>query len=90
MDAGQVIAIGFAAASTVTLLATYYMLRRVYTAKMEEAARVLGVGRQIVTQLEKEGRLPGALGLGHPVAIDQKALEVLLECRRQGTTGSQR
>ena len=81
MELGQVLAISFAAASTATLLITFYLIRKSYRARMEEAARVLGVGRQMATELERRGQLPGALALGHPVAISAKALEIFLDCK---------
>ena len=83
MDTETVIAIGFAAASTALLLFTFFVLRRTYARKITEASRVLGITRNTVAQLEREGQLPGALGLGNPVAISPKALEVLRECRSQ-------
>ena len=85
MSIGEAIAIGFAAASTVTLLITFYLIRRLYLRKMAEAARALGIGRQMAAALERDGQLPGALGLGQPVAISPEALEVFLECQRQGS-----
>ena len=85
MEVDLSIAIALAAVSTLTLLFTFYMLRKTYLTKMAEAARVLGVGRQIAAQLEREGTLPIALGLGHPIAMSPKALEVLLTCAKEGS-----
>ena len=83
MADGQIAAIIFASISAVILLVTFYLLRRTYLAKMAEAARVLGIGRQLASELERQGRLPSALALGHPVAISARALEIFLECKRE-------
>ena len=84
MESGQVVAIVFASVSAAILLVTFYLLRRTYLAKMAEAARVLGIGRQMASQLERQGQLPSALALGHPVAISPRALEIFLECKKEG------
>ena len=81
MGVGEAIAIAFAAASTAMLVTTFYLLRKSYREKMEEAARVLGVAWQVASELEQRGRLPGALALGQPVVISAKALETLLDCK---------
>ena len=81
MGVGEAIAIAFAAASTAILVTTFYLLRKSYREKMEEAARVLGVAWQVASELEQRGRLLGALALGQPVVISAKALETLLDCK---------
>ena len=86
MELGLAIAIGFAAATTATLLIMFYLLRRSYRARMEEAARVLGIGQQMASELERGGHLPGALALGHPVAISAKALETFLDCKTRDSS----
>ena len=85
MSAGEIVAITFAAASTVILLTTFYVIRKTYREKMDETAKVLGVGRQIAAELERDGQLQGALGLGRPVAISPRSLEILLDCKNRGT-----
>ena len=81
MEVGAAIAIGFAAASTVTLLVTLSLIRKNYIQKMEGMANALGIERKMASELEKEGQLPGALGLGRPVAISPKALEIFLRAK---------
>lgn len=49
------------------------------TMKIEEAARLLGVGRQTAYDLANRGELPGALRLGRRWVISRKALEAWLE-----------
>ena len=85
MSASEIVAITFAAASTVILLITFYVIRKTYREKMDEAAKVLGVGRQMAAELERDGQLQGALGLGRPVAISPRSLEILLDCKNRGT-----
>ena len=81
MSVGLAITIAFAAVSTAILLFTFYLIRKTYRMKMDQAASVLGIGRQMAYELERTGELPGALALGHPVAISAKALEVFLHCK---------
>ncbi len=76
MEAGQIVAIVLAAFSTATLLITFYLLRKSYMQRIQEMSQSLGVDRRITQELEKERQLPGAIGLGRPVAISPKALEV--------------
>ena len=49
------------------------------TVKVEEAARILGIGRQTAYELARQGKLPGALRLGHRIVVSRKALERFLE-----------
>ena len=49
------------------------------TMKVEEAARVLGIGRQTAYDLAAQGKLPGALRLGHRIVVSKKALERFLD-----------
>ena len=49
------------------------------TIKVEEAARVLGIGRQTAYDLAAQGKLPGALRLGRRIVVSKKALEKFLE-----------
>ena len=83
MSNGEIIAIVFGAISVAVLLLAFFLIRRLYMKKMEEASRVLGIGRGMAAELERQGQLPGALALGHPVALSPKALEVFLSCKAQ-------
>ena len=85
MSAGEIVAIIFAGSSTLILFITFYAIRKTYKEKMDQAARVLGVGRQMAAELERDGQLQGALGLGRPVAISPRSLEILLDCKSRGT-----
>ena len=49
------------------------------TMKVEEAAQLLGIGRQTAYDLAREGKLPGALRLGRRIVVSRKALQVFLE-----------
>ena len=62
---------------------TLLMLRRAYKKRMAAAAKALGVVREMVEQLGKEGRLSGALEVGHTMAIGPQALDALLEIKRR-------
>ena len=53
------------------------------TIKVEEAAHILGIGRQTAYELAREGKLPGALRLGRRIVVSRKALEAFLECRNE-------
>jgi excisionase family DNA binding protein len=44
------------------------------TVKVEEAAKILGIGRQTAYGLAREGRLPGARRLGGRVVVSRVAL----------------
>ena len=49
------------------------------TIKVEEAAALLGIGRQTAYDLAAQGKLPGALRLGRRIVVSKKALEKFLE-----------
>ena len=49
------------------------------TIKVEAAARLLGIGRQLAYSLAREGKLPGAKRLGKRIVVSRRALEALLE-----------
>jgi excisionase family DNA binding protein len=49
------------------------------TLTVEEAARVLGIGRQVAYELARAGKLPGVLRLGHRYVISQVALNRYLD-----------
>ena len=55
------------------------------TMKVEEAARVLGIGRQTAYDLAAQGKLPGALRLGRRIVVSRRALERFLESPDAGT-----
>ena len=86
MTAGEAVAIGFAGGAAISLLITYYLLHKTRRNKIEEAARVLGIEPKAASDLEREGQLTGALGVGNPASITPQALKILLE-RRQKDTG---
>ena len=48
------------------------------TMTIEEAARLLGVGRQTAYDLANRGELPGALRLGRRWVISRKAVDAWL------------
>lgn len=50
------------------------------TMNVEEAAGLLGIGRNTAYDLAKRGELPGALRLGHRIVVSRKALEAFLAC----------
>jgi excisionase family DNA binding protein len=50
------------------------------TMKVEEAAKLLGIGRQTAYNLAKQGKLPGALRLGRRIVVSRKVLETFLAC----------
>lgn len=54
------------------------------TIKVEEAAHVLGIGRQTAYNLAAQGKLPGALRLGRRIVVSKGALEKFLEARDVG------
>lgn len=88
MTLGEAIAMGFSGGSVVTLLGTLLLLRRAYRLKIEEAARVLGIGRRMASELDRQGKLTGALGFGHPAVISPKALEILLGFKSKSESSS--
>ena len=49
------------------------------TIKVEEAAHILGIGRQTAYDLAAQGKLPGALRLGRRIVVSKKALDRFLE-----------
>lgn len=49
------------------------------TVKVEEAARILGIGRQTAYELAAQGKLPGALRLGRRWVVSLKTLNAWLE-----------
>jgi len=49
------------------------------TMKVEEAARLLGIGRQTAYDLANQGKLPGALRLGRRIVVSRKQLDAFLE-----------
>jgi len=49
------------------------------TVKVEEAARILGIGRQTAYELAAQGKLPGALRLGRRWVVSLKTLNAFLE-----------
>jgi excisionase family DNA binding protein len=54
------------------------------TLTVEEAARVLGIGRQVAYELARIGKLPGVLRLGHRYVISRIALDRYLESAPAG------
>ena len=46
--------------------------------KVDEAARILGIGRQTAYNLAAQGKLPGARRLGRRIVVSRKALETFL------------
>lgn len=49
------------------------------TIKVEEAAHILGIGRQTAYDLAARGELPGALRLGRRWVVSRKALNAYLD-----------
>ena len=50
------------------------------TFNVEEAAKILGIGRQTAYDLAAQGKLPGARRLGQKrIVVSRKALETFLE-----------
>jgi excisionase family DNA binding protein len=54
------------------------------TVKVEEAARILGIGRQTAYELAAQGKLPGALRLGRRIVVSRSVLEDFLAGKLQG------
>ena len=48
------------------------------TVKVEEAAKILGIGRQTAYELAREGKLPGALRLGRRIVVSRSQLQSFL------------
>ena len=59
------------------------------TVKVEEAARMLGIGRQTAYELAREGKLPGALRLGRRIVVSQRALDEFLDAKAGASRASQ-
>lgn len=60
------------------------------TIKVDEAAKMLGIGRQLAYSLAREGKLPGALRLGKKrIVVSRRALELFLEAEQPIVIGSQ-
>ena len=51
------------------------------TVQVEEAARILGIGRQTAYELAAQGKLPEALRLGRRWVVSLKTLNAFLEGR---------
>ena len=49
------------------------------TIKVDEAAKLLGIGRQTAYELARQGKLPGARRLGKRIVVSLRALEKFLE-----------
>ena len=54
------------------------------TIKVEEAARILGIGRQLAYDLARQKRLPGALHLGRRIVVSRIALQAFLDGANTG------
>lgn len=52
---------------------------KVATMTVDAAATRLGIGRQLAYDLEKQGKLPGALRLGRRIVVVRKKLEAFLD-----------
>ena len=51
------------------------------TMKVEEAAALLGIGRQTAYDLPSQGKLPGLIKLGRRLVVSRKVLDDLLSGR---------
>ena len=49
------------------------------TLRVEDAAIILGIGRQTAYQLAREGKLPGARRLGGRIVVSRVVLERFIE-----------
>ena len=49
------------------------------TLRVEEAAKLLGIGRQTAYDLANQGKLPGALRLGRRIVVSKRQLDAFLE-----------
>ena len=54
------------------------------TIKVDEAARILGIGRQTAYELARQDKLPGALRLGRRIVVSRVQLEAFLQGRLDG------
>lgn len=60
------------------------------TVTVEEACRLLGVGRTLGYELARRGELPGAIRIGRRIVVSRPALERALgveQARQAGGTG---
>ena len=57
------------------------------TIRVDEAAKILGVGRQTAYSLAREGKLPGARRLGRRIVVSRRVLQAFLECRSDENSG---
>ena len=57
------------------------------TVKVEEAARIPGIGRQTAYELAAQGKLPGALRLGRRIVVSRSVLEDFLAGKLKGSDG---
>ena len=48
------------------------------TMTVEEAAKVLGIGRQTAYELARQGKLPGAHRLGGRIIVSREAIDAFL------------
>lgn len=60
------------------------------TISVEDAARVLSIGRGLAYRLAREGTLPGVLTLGGRYVVSKGALLAALQTPLTGTTGETR
>lgn len=58
------------------------------TMKVEQAAKLLGIGRNTAYLLAAQNKLPGARRLGRRIVVSRKALEDFLA--GSGSTGQER
>lgn len=58
------------------------------TLTVEEACRLLGVGRTVGYELARRGELPGVLRLGRRLVVSRPALEQALGLQRPTPTDS--
>ena len=60
------------------------------TLTVEEAAKLLGIGRQTAYDLARQMKLPGARRLGRRIVVARKALDAFLddEITENGARGS--
>ena len=49
------------------------------TVSVEDACRLLGIGRNLGYELARQGKLPGALRLGRRIVVSRRALEAALD-----------
>ena len=58
------------------------------TMKVEEAAAILGIGRQTAYDLASQGKLPGLIKLGRRLVVSRKVLDDLLSGRGNHQQGA--